>query len=163
MHRPSLLGAVLAVFLVAGGLACTIDTSASEAGHAAEEPELAQYMMRLQHWSHKAALALEARNAELADFYLHEMEETIGTLQTKAPTYEGHAVGDLTETMLVPSVEALDGALDNRAWPTVDQRVQELARACNQCHAATGYRFIRVDLQEVPNPYAQSFDTTASP
>lgn len=120
-------------------------------------------MTTLQHWSHKTALALEARNAALADFYLHEMEETIETLQEEAPTYEGHAVGDLTEKMLVPSVEALDGALDDRAWPTVDKRVQALARACNQCHAATGYGFIRVDLQDVPNPYAQAFDTSASP
>lgn len=163
MRRTSCFGVLLAMFLGVGGLACTGDPSESEAGHAADEPELARYMMTLQHWSHKTTLALEARNADLADFYLHEMEETVETLQAEAPTYEGQAVGDLTEEMLVPSMEALDGALDDRAWPTVDKRVQELARACNQCHAATGYEFIRVNLRDVPNPYAQSFDTTASP
>lgn len=151
------------LFVGGGALACTADTDGAEAGHDAEEPELAQYMMRLQHWSHKATLALEARNAELAEFYLHEMEETIETIQAEAPTYEDQPVGDLTEDMLVPAVESLDGALEDRRWSAVDTRVQEVAHACNQCHATTGYDFIQINLRDVPNPYAQSFDTTSTP
>lgn len=162
MRRTSPFWGLFLSVLVIGGMACTTERDESDPGPATDEPELAQYMRTLQHWSHKTALALEARNAELANFYLHEMEETLETLQTEAPTYEGHPVGDLTKKMLVPSVEALDGALDDRAWPTVDERVQELAQSCNQCHAATGYDFIRVELQDVPNPYAQEFDTSAS-
>lgn len=149
------------VLLLAGGLACTSGEHAPEEA-ASEEPELARYMMDLQRWSHKATLAMEARNKPLADFYLHEMEEAIESMQEEAPTYEGHQVADLTERMLVPSVEALDEALDDRAWPTVDKRVQSLAQACNQCHATTDYGFIQVDLQDVPDPYAQDF-TSARP
>jgi hypothetical protein len=66
--------------------------------------------------------------------------------------------------MLVPAVAALEGALDDRAWEAVDERVRGLARACNDCHAATGYGFVRIDLEELPDPFAQRFDTvTAEP
>lgn len=163
MRRTPLPWALLAIFLAAGGLACTADTGESVAEHASGEPELARYMMDLQHWSHKATLAVDARNAELTDFYLHELEETIEALQEEAPTYDGQPVGDLTGKMLVPSVEALDRALDEEAWPTVDERLQDMAHSCNQCHEATGYGFIRVDLQDVPNPYAQTFDSSRHP
>lgn len=41
----------------------------------------------LQRWTHETALALEARNAEVGHVYLHEMEETVATVQEEAPTY----------------------------------------------------------------------------
>lgn len=134
------------------------DASAEDGAHAeAEHAELALHMARLQRWTHKSALALRARNPELADFYLHEMEEAIETIQTEAPTYEGHQIAKLTEEMLVPSVEAVDEELDARNWEAVDRRVQNVAQSCNQCHAATEHAFIRVDLQDLSTPYAQEF------
>ncbi len=127
------------------------------ASEESEHAELALHMSRLQRWTHKTALSLQARNPTLAEFYLHEMEESIETIQKEAPTYEGHAVADLTEQMLVPSVEALDGALDDREWTAVEEQLQNLEQSCNQCHAATDHGFVKVDLQDVPNPYAQDF------
>lgn len=160
MHR-SHLPAALVLLLTAGILACATYADEQEAEGGSEEPELARYMADLQRWSHKSVLALEARHAELADFYLHEMEETVETVREEAPTYEGHPVGDLTESMLAPAVAALDSALAARDWPSVDRRVQELARACNECHDATDHGFVRVDFRDLPNPYAQRFDTLA--
>lgn len=93
MTRPTPFSSSLAwctVILVVGiaGGACT-----SEGWHGQqdrEEAELARYRTQLQRWTHKATLATEAQNGELADFYFHEMEETVATIQTEAPTYEGH-------------------------------------------------------------------------
>lgn len=127
---------------------------------AAEEAELALHMARLQRWTHKTTLALQARNPELAEFYLHETEESIETIQSEAPTYEGHAISTLTDEMLVPSVEALDGALDDREWAAVDARLDDLAESCNQCHAATDHGFVKIDLDDVPNPFTQDFSTS---
>jgi len=147
---------ILLLLLVLGISACTADGEEA-ADEAPEEAELAVHMANLQRWTHKTTLALDARNPALADFYLHEMEETVETVQEKAPTYEGYRVADLTDQLLVPRVEALDEALDEQAWPTVDERVNELAQACNQCHAQTDHGFVRIDLEDVPNPYPQDF------
>lgn len=142
------------------GPACTSRDAESARGTAEspdEDPELALYMARLQRWTHKTTLALQARNPTLADFYLHEMEESIETIQTEVPTYEGYAVADRTEEILVPTVEALNGALDERDWEVVDNRLSSLAQSCNQCHQVTDHAFVRVNLEDVPNPYPQDF------
>ena len=148
--------------VVGTGLACS-EEQASQSS--AEEPEhghgeLAQHMAHLQRWTHKTALALDARNPELTEFYLHEMEESIETIQTEVSTYEGYEIGALTETMLVPSVDGLDEAVEARDWAAVDARVDEVETSCNQCHAATDHGFVQIDLQEVPNPYAQDFSSS---
>jgi hypothetical protein len=162
MLRRSFAPVVLLVLALVGVVsACTSEEGASAKTPAetetADEAELALHMARLQRWTHKTALALQACNPKLADFYLHEMEESIETIQAEAPTYEGYAIADQTEDILVPSVEALDGALDERDWTAVDARLSELARSCNQCHQATDHGFVRIDLEDVPNPYPQAF------
>jgi len=160
MRRFLPLWGLFVVLVVFGGSACTAgEDRPEETANEGEEAELALHMSRLQRWTHKTTLALQARNPELADFYLHEMEESIETIQTEASTYEGYAVEDLTENMLVPSVEALDGALDERDWEAVDERLAELAQSCNQCHQATDHGFVQIDLDDVPNPYTQDFST----
>lgn len=146
----------LLLLLLIGISACTSEEEAT-ANEAPEEAELALHMAHLQRWTHKTTLALDARNPALADFYLHEVEETVETIQEEASTYEGHRVADLTDQLLVPRVEALHKALDERAWPTVDKRVKALAQACNQCHAQTDHGFVRIDLEDVSNPYSQDF------
>jgi hypothetical protein len=161
---PSCL--LLVVLGLGAGATCTSGDAESrqEAAEHAEEhqeehAELALHMVRLQRWTQKTALALQARNPDLADFYLHEMEESMETIQTEAPTYEGYAIADRTEEILVPRVEALDGALDERNWEAVDERLAQLARACNQCHQVTDHGFVKIDLEDVPNPYPQDFSS----
>ncbi|MFB6097605.1 MAG: hypothetical protein ABEK84_00525, partial [Salinibacter sp.] len=154
-RNPVLWGLVL-VALVGELVACTAEGKRTGAKEE-EEAELASHMSTLQRWTHKATLALQARNGKLADFYLHEMKETVETVREEVPTYEGHPVADLTKQILDPSLKALDSAVDQRAWKMIDKRVDGLARACNRCHAQTDHGFIRVDLEDVPNPYAQDF------
>lgn len=154
------LASLLVLFLISGSLGCASQETEGPAEESPEEVELASQMADLQRWTHKTVLALDARNAELADFYLHEVEETVGRIQEDVPTYEGHPVAELSQQMLVPSVDSLDNALEERAWPTVDARVQELARSCNRCHRATEHGFIKVDLGEVQNPFPQDFSTS---
>jgi hypothetical protein len=155
MRRLVCLGSVL-LLLILGSSACTATGGAESTGEG-EEVELASRMGDLQRWAHKATLALDARNPTLADFYLHELEETVEGIREEVPTYEGHPVADLTDQILKPRLEALEASLDERAWATVDRRVKELSRACNRCHAQTDHEFVRVDLEDAPNPYAQNF------
>lgn len=126
--------------------------------HSPGDAELAVYMSDLQRWSHKAVLSVEARNAPLADFYLHELEETVEAVQQDVPTYEGYAIAELTETMLLPSLDSLDVALDAGDWPQATEQLRAVATACNQCHVATDHGFVHIKLHDLPNPFAQSFD-----
>jgi hypothetical protein len=164
-----LVGTVAAAVLVLGLPACSSDASSGDASmqerHAAEDaaahgeehPELAQYMIRVQRWSHKTALALQARNQPLTDFYLHELEETVASIQQDVPTYEGYSIAKQTKQILVPSLDALDAAVDDADWPAADARLTEMAHACNQCHSTTEHGFIRVQFDSLANPFAQSF------
>lgn len=131
----------------------------AEAGPApdAEAPELAEYMASLQRYSHKLGLSVEARNTAAADFYLHELEEMSETIVDEVPRYEGHAVGELTATMLVPTVEAVEKALAGEDWDRVDTRFDEMVQACNQCHVSTEHGFIQIEADVQENPFNQSF------
>ena len=46
-----------------------------------EAIELVEYMTRLQYFSHKVGLSIQAKNEPLARFYLHELEEIIEKLK----------------------------------------------------------------------------------
>lgn len=128
------------------------------AGHGEEEPELARYMIRVQRWSHKVALSVRARNQPLADFYLHELEETVASIQSDVPSYEGYSIAKQTKQIFVPSLDALDAAVDAADWPVANARLREMAHSCNQCHRTTGHGFIRVRFDSLSNPFAQSFE-----
>lgn len=143
--------------------ACTNERAERQGHERTEkhEAELALRMSRLQRWTHKTALALDAKNAELAEFYLHEMEETIDGIRGEVPVYEGYEIKRLTSDTLVPGVEALDRAVDARDWSAVQSRLQEVETACNQCHVTTDHGYVKVDLQDIRNPYIQDFSTAA--
>ncbi len=163
MHRWS-IGGWMVVLMIAGTIVSCSDDRSSERTveeQETEHAELAQHMARLQRWTHKTALAVQAQNPELSEFYLHEMEESIETIRTEVPQYEGHEIGSLMSDQLGPSVEALDQAVESRDWSAIEARLQDLERSCNQCHDSTEHGFVRIDLEDVPNPYTQDF--TASP
>jgi len=174
MRLPSLHRSVLLVLLFLLGTACgageqepesSPDNATGSSHEQAEDAdeleeehaELAVHMMRVQRWTHKTALSVEARNGELTDFYVHELEETIETVRQEVPTYEGYEVDSLAGEIVVPRMEAVDRALDERDWAALDQRMEELASACNDCHAATDHGFIQIDLQDLSAPYPQRF------
>lgn len=123
----------------------------------AEEPELASAMAQLQYFTHKLALSVEARNAELAGFYLHEAEETAESIRDGIPEYEGMSIGPLVGSMLIPLIERVEESLDEPDWPQVDRALSETVQSCNSCHEATEHGFIVIELRPGLNPYMQSF------
>jgi cytochrome c553 len=158
--------AVLLMALLCGG--CTPSASheaapssapqdAAPEAHEDEHAELALHMAHVQRWTHKAALAVQARNQPLADFYVHELSETIETIQNEVPTYEGYAIAQLTEELLRPPLDTLAQALDGGDWPSIDARLREVATACNTCHTATDHGFIHIQVDDPDQPYLQTF------
>ena len=56
---------------------------------------LIDLMRNFQYFMHKAGLSIRGGNAELADFYMHEIEENLEQV-AKIEEYDGHPVGQLS-------------------------------------------------------------------
>lgn len=134
--------------------------SAVAAPALAEEPGLALLMERMQTYTHKLQLSIGARNAPLADFYLHEIEETAETIIDNIPRYDDYPVGELTREMLLPVIERLEDAVKSGEWDASDMRFSEMLAACNACHQASGHGYVRIAPNDT-NPFAQDFSAAA--
>lgn len=117
--------------------------------------ELVENMSSLQYFAHKTALAIDAKNAEVAGFYAHELEEFIGDT-AKIESYDGHAIGKLVESMLMPSFENFEKALKAGDWEKTSKRFDEMLSTCNACHDRTEHGYITIERSS-DNPFMQSF------
>jgi hypothetical protein len=122
------------------------------------QPSLYLVMNQMQDQVHKLSYAIEAENAELADFYLHELEEGAEALISANVMYHGEPIGELTKTMLLPYIEYLEEAADEQRWGDARNRFSALVNSCNSCHSATGYPSIVVTERGTVNPYNQDFN-----
>lgn len=121
---------------------------------------LAVLMERMQTYTHKLQLSVEARNAPLAHFYLHELEETSEFVADTIEHYHDYPVGALVREMLLPRIEQLEDVIDAADWPAGDSGVTDVIGACNACHAASGHGQIRITPAD-GNPFAQDFAVSA--
>lgn len=140
---------------VATGL-LTVAALAAAAPALASGEGLAERMAHLQRHAHKLQLSVEARNARLAGFYVHEIEEIAGAIAAEIPTYDDQPVGRLTGEILMPAVEALEDAARAGDWEAADAALTGLIGACNACHARTEHGYIKI-VPATVNPYNQDF------
>lgn len=120
-------------------------------------PELAEYMSSLQLFTHKTALAVEAENGELAQFYFHEMRATMNSIKRDVPGYEGYNIAQFMEIFLDPTIQPFDRSLRDRNWEEARNHFDEIINSCNTCHRATSHGFIQVTAGYDKNPYNQVF------
>jgi len=120
-------------------------------------PELALLMGDLQRLTHKLALSVDAGNAELAGFYLHESREQLRKIQTDAPEYEGLPVALFIDRFAHPAFAPMEGAVAAKDKQQMLSSLDEIIQSCNACHAATQHSFIRITRGTAVNPFNQSF------
>lgn len=94
---------------------------------------------------------------ELADFYHHELEEAAEDLIESIVFYKDKPIAQLTESMLVPMLDALEDALEEGNWSEIRSAYTAVITSCNACHAATNYGFIVVTPGFGNNPFNQEF------
>lgn len=123
--------------------------------------ELAETMGHLQYFAHKAALAIDNKNQDLAGFYAHELEEYIEDA-AKIESYDGYPVGKLIKTMLMPTFEDFEAALKSGNWKKTSTQFDAVLNSCNACHNATEHGFIEIERRS-DNPYMQSFKAPKKP
>lgn len=119
-----------------------------------EEVELAELMGQMQLYLHKLQLSSLAANSELASFYLHELEELSGVVVETVSTYDGHEVGKLTASILVPRIQSAEDQIEDQEG--LLQAVKGVTEACNNCHQATAHGFIKITFSR-NNPFNQEF------
>lgn len=122
-----------------------------------QEPSLYQSMTTMQAVVHKISYAIDNENEALLDFYIHELEEATEEIIKADLIYHNQPVGQLTETMLKPTIEELEDAVESGDWNRVQEKNQVMIQACNNCHTSTDYSEIVVTEKGELNPFNQDF------
>lgn len=124
-----------------------------------QKPSLYESMTTMQAVVHKISYAINNENKALLDFYIHELEEATEEIIEADLVYHDQPVGQLTETMLEPTIEELENAVESGDWDRVLERNQVMIQACNNCHTSTDYSEIVVTEKGETNPFNQDFST----
>jgi hypothetical protein len=118
-----------------------------------EEVEVAEFMGRLDRYHEKWWQAGKLGNAELAAFYLHEMEEAMEEIAEANVVEDGADVSAHMRTYGLPMVHQLEQRLKKDGVSAMHADADVLVNTCNSCHAACGFPFIRVRTpQEAISP-----------
>ncbi|MBK1835409.1 hypothetical protein [Roseibacillus ishigakijimensis] len=122
-------------------------------------PELAGYMSELGRLTHKMALAADADNRELAQFYRYESQVQLETIQREVPEYEGHPIALLVGRMALPAFARMETILteDDSSRDDLLTGLDTVVQSCNQCHQATDHGFLKITRGTESNPFNQSF------
>jgi hypothetical protein len=115
-------------------------------GHDHEEEEfpLGDYMGKLLYYTHKLGVAGKYQNWDLANFYLHELEETTEFLVKSNITDEGIAVSKLIEG-IEPAIEQVEKSVKEKNAVEFPATYQGLIRSCNNCHISANKPYIVVE------------------
>ncbi|WP_445665369.1 hypothetical protein [Fodinibius sp. AD559] len=125
-----------------------------------DTPELADAMGQLQTYFHKYALAVEAKNHELATFYFHEVRAAADGIKENIPGYEGYDIKRFMTLIFDPSIEPVETALANKNWDEVREKTIDLTNSCNSCHNATSHGFVKITPGFNNNPFNQDFSAS---
>jgi len=118
---------------------------------------LGEQMGYLQRYVEKLYFAGRAQNWPLADFYVHEVEETADDIAAAKVTSEGVEVSRLLAGMLPPVVQSAAQAVQAKDPALFQTRYAVLVNTCNACHQEARHGFIKITVPERPSVTNQSF------
>ena len=120
-------------------------------------PALPTFMTELQHYSQKLGYSLEAKNAQLAGFYMIQIDRVLTEIETHVATADGLPVPPYIRALMWPSLEPLDHAIDEGHWEEATTNYKALTASCNACHNATNHAFIKIKPASGEPPFNQAF------
>ena len=125
--------------------------------HDDEHVELATPMGHMQRFADKLYFAGINSNWELADFYLHEIEEQAGEIAEAGIVEDGIAITPLIKTLLEPAVENMEKSTEQKSVEEFRKSYTAMVQNCNACHAATEHGFIRIIVPDQPSIRNQDY------
>ena len=123
-----------------------------------EEFELAHYMSTIQVHFSKLYFAGAAENKELAEFYLHELEESFEAIVNANVVDEGHNISAHAKQFGLEPIERAHEGIEDNGLKGFDETYENLINNCNACHNITDHKFIQIQIPETPPFDNQSFD-----
>lgn len=152
---PILLAAIVVLGTVVAWQINRLQTSIAES--AERDYELAIGMGHMQAWMDKLYFSGTEGNWPLADFYLHELEETTEEMVQANLVKHKQPLTPLFESLLIPEIERLEDVVDHPDSELFLRHYDQLVRACNDCHNQTGYGYIQMQRPESPAYTNQRF------
>ncbi|WP_375560503.1 hypothetical protein ACE193_22875 [Bernardetia sp. OM2101] len=122
-----------------------------------EHYELALAMARMQTYMQKLHFAGQNENWKLAQFYTHELEETMEDIIDHNVVDEGTEISNLVKTMAFPNIEKLEKTIESKEKISFVEGYQLLLRSCNNCHITSKHEFIKVTTPQNEDFINQDF------
>lgn len=110
--------------------------------------ELADPMFDLQRFADKLYFSGIGENWQLANFYVHEMEEKATEIMAHNVVEGGVEITPLIKTLLVPAIEQVEASVQTRDKAAFVEHYRGLVESCNKCHEATKHQFIQIAVPE---------------
>lgn len=119
--------------------------------------ELSTFMATYERFLTKLALAGQAQNWPLAEFYHEELEETAEQLEKLNITDDGIPVSTMMRPNLIEPLEAVKKAIEAQDPKAFEQSFKVVVQSCNTCHKAAGKPYIQFRMPESTHPPQQVF------
>jgi cytochrome c553 len=150
--------ALVAIFVAGAALVVALSSRADRGGKTGPETyELAPAMGHMQRFAEKLYFAGQANNWPLADFYLHEIEESAEEIIQAGVVDEGVAVSSFLKAMLPPALAGVKEAVQKKDRQQFLSRYEGLVASCNACHQSTKHGFVRITVPRQPTYQNQDF------
>ena len=116
-------------------------------------PGFGEFMGTIQVHHAKLWFAGKNENWKLADFEIHEIEETVDAIRK----YHTARSESKMIVMLDPALDSVEHAIQQKNVSRFESGYTLLTSTCNNCHRATGYEFNVVKIPETPPFSNQNF------
>lgn len=170
MNRNLLMAVASAVLIVAAAILFVRVSAASDAASSeieslkatvnqlrmtldsvrAQTPGLGEYMSRIQLHTGKLWIAAQASNWRLAEYELHELEETFEAAEVLHLMKNNVDITTVLQSVRQTQLLLVKQSIANRSLGAFSSAYHQTLDACNGCHRPTGYEFIHIVTPTAP-------------
>lgn len=110
------------------------------------QPGFGEMMSNVQIHHAKLWFAGIDKNWSLADFEIHEIEETLDDIKK----YQTDRVESKSIDLIAPALENMKSAINKKDLSLFKVNFQILTNTCNECHRAVNFGFNKVKIPDAP-------------
>lgn len=122
------------------------------------KPGFGEFMSNIQMHHAKLWFAGQAQNWELADFEIHEIQESLEAVQK----YQTERKESKETVILYPALDSVKNAIGQKNAALFKSSFVLLTNSCNNCHRTTEFGFNVVKIPDTPPLSNQSFSNNNS-
>jgi hypothetical protein len=144
------------------GLQASLKSMQADLASAKElAPGLGEYMTTIQLHAAKLWFAAKASNWRLAEYELHELEETMEVVKKLNVEKNGVKISNVMDGVLQTQVAQLEKSIKQKSPAEFQKFYDETLSACNGCHTESGHPFIQVIRPVAPPVTNQKWEPFA--